>query len=326
MPIRIAIIGYGKIAKDQHVPAILANADYALVAAASPRAREASIPVYKTHVELIDGLAGQLDAVAICTPATVRYEAAAYALRAGLAVLLEKPPTVTLGELERLRRSAEHARLSLFTAWHSQHNEAVGAAARALEGRVIRSLAVEWREDVEKWHPGQRWIWEPGGFGVFDPGINALAILSRILPEPLLVRDATFSVQRGRQMPIAARLTFGDGQYAEMDWRHAHEECWTITLEAEGRHVQLRDGGARLLVDGEERVVGGSEEYPSIYRRFAELIRSGSSEVDGEPLRIAADAFLRARREMIVQPSGTGDAVPASNNACCRLSSSASGA
>ena len=36
-------------------------------------------------------------------------------------------------------------------------------------------------------------------------------------------------------------------------------------------------------------------EYPALYARFAELIRSGASEVDTDPLRLVADAFLRGR-------------------------------
>ena len=59
-----------------------------------------------------------------------------------------------------------------------------------LAGKRIASMDIRWHEDVRKWHPGQEWIWAPGGFGVFDPGINALSIASRILPQRLFVRSA----------------------------------------------------------------------------------------------------------------------------------------
>lgn len=39
-------------------------------------------------------------------------------------------------------------------------------------------------------------------------------------------------------------------------------------------------------------------EYPSIYARFAELIATGASELDSEPLRVVADAFLIAKRTL----------------------------
>ena len=40
-------------------------------------------------------------------------------------------------------------------------------------------------------------------------------------------------------------------------------------------------------------------EYPGLYDRFATLIAARESEVDREPLRIVADAFLVGRRETV---------------------------
>jgi len=86
---------------------------------------------------------------------------------------------------------------------------------------------------------------------------------------------------------------------AEMDWRYSEGEQWTIRVETEaGQVVELRDGGARLLIDGTEQVLEDGGEYPSIYNRFAELIDRKESEVDREPLRIVADAFLVGQREL----------------------------
>ena len=68
------------------------------------------------------------------------------------------------------------------TTWHAQHHATVDAAARALAGKRVASMGIIWHEDVHKWHPGQDWIWQPGGFGVFDPGINAFSIATRISP------------------------------------------------------------------------------------------------------------------------------------------------
>ena len=176
-------------------------------------------------------------------------------------VLLEKPPAATLGEIEHLETVARGGGRTLFAAWHSQHAAAVPVAAGLLS-RPGGSPAshITWREDVRKWHPGQEWIWAPGGFGVFDPGINALSIATRILPQPLFVRAAELFVPANKQAPIAANLTFAEpGFAAAMDWRHAEGEEWTIRIETgDGPAVELRDGGARLLVDGVEQAVGAS--------------------------------------------------------------------
>ncbi|MGZ8350190.1 MAG: Gfo/Idh/MocA family protein [Allosphingosinicella sp.] len=300
MTIRIAIIGYGKIAQDQHVPAILADARYALAAVATRGGDPGlGVPWHASPAEMFDAMRGRLDAVAVCTPPIVRHAIAGAALRAGLDVLLEKPPAATLGEIEDLERLAGRCGCTLYTGWHSQHAAGVARAAEALAGASIAALDIEWYEDVRKWHPGQEWIWQPGGFGVFDPGINALSISTRILPVPLFVREAALVVPANRQAPIAADLTFvGKEMRARMDWRFTEGERWTIYVEtSEGSTVELRDGGARLLVGGVEQVLAGHGEYSSIYDRFAGLVAERASEVDREPLRIVADAFLVGRRE-----------------------------
>lgn len=299
MAIRIAIVGFGKIARDQHLPAITADPRYQLVAVAT-RSGDPDIGVrwFPSHDLLFGAMKGGLDAVAVCTPPAARHRVVRDALLSGLDVLMEKPPTATVGEIEHLEQLARGRRRALYAGWHSQHAAAVPAAAGLLAGKTIAGLDIEWREDVRKWHPGQQWIWEPGGFGVFDPGINALSIATRILPMPLFVHEAHLLVPANRQTPIAARLGFGPGLGAEMDWRCSQGERWTIRVETEeGTTVELRDGGARLLVDGTERAVGNRGEYPSIYDRFAALVADRAVEVDREPLRIVADAFLVGRRE-----------------------------
>jgi D-galactose 1-dehydrogenase len=302
MPIRIAIVGYGKIARDQHVPSIAADPRFELAAVVSPRApSDQDVPLFPTQQAMLEAMGDRIDAVAIATPPAVRFSLAAEALAAGLDILLEKPPAPTLGEIEEMERLAARAGRTLFTAWHSQHSAGVPAARAALAGKAVASLDISWHEDVRKWHPGQEWIWAPGGFGVFDPGINALSIASRILPDPLFVREATLFFPENRQTPIAARIAFDrDGYSADLDWRRTEGERWTIRIGTEdGSTVELLDGGARLTVDGEPQAVAAQGEYPSLYARFAELVEARESEVDREPLRIVADAFLVGRREMV---------------------------
>ena len=128
-----------------------------------------------TVLLLLDEVEG-LEAVAITTPPSVRYEIARACIEKGLHVLLEKPPAVTLSEVEELSCLAEAKGVTLFATRHARHNPAVRAAAQALAGKRIAEMRIVWHEDVNKWHPGQNWIWQPGGFGVFDPGINAFSI------------------------------------------------------------------------------------------------------------------------------------------------------
>ena len=301
----MAILGFGKIAADQHVPAIAANPRFEL-AASSSRSGKGVGQIFTDWRELIRSVDG-LEAVAITTPPEPRYEIARECILAGLHCLLEKPPTVGLAEIADLDCLAQAQQVSLFTTWHARHHSTVEAAARALAGKRIASMRIQWHEDVHKWHPGQRWIWEAGGFGVFDPGINAFSIATRIFPGALFVKSARLSIPENAQTPIAADVTFvspvADGPLtASLDWRRSEGEEWTIAVEtAEGSTIRLEEGGARLVLNGETRTDDGPGEYPDIYRSFLTLIDERRSLVDVAPFRLVADCLLLGERR-IVEP------------------------
>jgi predicted dehydrogenase len=298
-PIRIAIIGYGKIAADQHVPSINANGRFELVATSS-RSGQGVGQTFTDWRQLIREVDG-LQAVAITTPPGPRFEIARECILAGLHCLLEKPPTAGLAEIDELACLAEANQVTLFTTWHAQHHATVDAAAKALAGKRIRSMEIFWHEDVHKWHPGQQWIWEAGGFGVFDPGINALSIATKIFPGGLFVQSADLQVPANAQTPIAADISFyspeADGPlHANLDWRRTEGEEWTITIEAsDGTKVRLEEGGARLILNGEATADSGIGEYPDVYRVFADLIDERRSLVDVAPFRLVADCLLLAK-------------------------------
>jgi D-galactose 1-dehydrogenase len=307
MTIKIGVIGLGKIAQDQHLPVIAKNKDYELVAVTSSRGLSAGgARSFKTHTEMLAAVP-ELDAVAICTPPQVRHAIARDALLAGKHVMLEKPPAATTSELVDLKRIATKAGKVLFTTWHSQYNQAVDEARRLLAGKSVSRLQVTWKEDVRHWHPGQAWIWEAGGFGVFDPGINALSIVTKIMPEPVFITRADLEFPSNRDAPIGAELTFTNGRpgsrlAAVFDWRQTGPQTWDIDVEtADGLSLKLSHGGSKLFVASALQVEAPSEEYERIYERFDELVSTGRSEVDHDPFRLVADSFLIGRR-IVVEP------------------------
>jgi D-galactose 1-dehydrogenase len=297
--IRVAIVGLGKIARDQHISAIAETAGIELAAIVSRNASINGIKHFATLDELLDRVR-DIDAVALCTPPQGRQALAAAALKAGKHVLLEKPPGATVSELTPLIAEARQTGHTLFATWHSRFAPAVEPARAFLAGRQIRSVVVEWKEDVRVWHPGQAWIWEPGGLGVFDPGINALSILTRILPRPFFLTEAELSYPGNRATPIAANLVFSDGTglpiLAEFDWRQTGPQTWDIRVETDAGRLTLSSGGSRLVHDDRTLVDEQQAEYRGIYQRFVELITSRVSDVDLSPLLHVADAFMLGRR------------------------------
>jgi predicted dehydrogenase len=309
-PIRLAILGFGKIAADQHLPSIAGNPRFEL-AATSSRSKAGPEPSFADWRELLRDVEG-LEAVAITTPPSVRFDIARECIEAGLHALLEKPPTGTLTEIEELACLAAGRQVTLFSTWHAQHNRAVAAAAEALAGKRIASMDIHWHEDVDKWHPGQQWIWEPGGFGVFDPGINAFSIATRIFPGTLFVRDAELFIPENSQTPIAADIGFAssvaDGPLkCSLDWRRTQGEEWTIAVRtSDGLDLRLESGGSVLRIDGEVRADAHGDEYPDIYRKFVDLIDERRSQVDVAPLRLVADCLLVGRRHEVEPVAGSG--------------------
>ena len=298
-PIRIALVGIGKIARDQHLPALAADPAFQLVATVSRSARVDGLPGFASLAELAaSGMA--VDAVSLATPPVGRHDQAAAALAAGWHVMLEKPPAASLSDVRALVAMAGPA--TLFASWHSRAAAAVPVLAGALAGARIRHVAIDWLEDIRVWHPGQDWILAPGGMGVFDPGINALSILTAILPGPVRLAAATLDVPAGRAGPIAAQLAMQAGTVpvaARFDFLHPGPPRWDITVETDAGTWQLADGGARRAHEGVPVALAGTGEYPGLYRCFAELVATGASDCDVRPLELVADAFLLGERRVV---------------------------
>jgi D-galactose 1-dehydrogenase len=170
----------------------------------------------------------------------------------------------------------------------------------------LKSARIDWRESVRKWHPGQNWVWEPGGFGVFDPGINALSILTKVIPFPLFVDSARLQFPANRQTPVDVEITFKSAEphvpaiSAGFNWLEETGEIWTIALETlSGDRLTLEKGGTVLKINGVTAIENPSEEYERIYEHFAKLLKRGKSEVSDAPLRLVADAFLLGARENV---------------------------
>ena len=299
MTLRLAIIGLGKIARDQHLPAIAATEGIELSAIASPHSRLDGVACFASLDDLLER-GPALDAVALCTPPQGRQALAARALAAGLHVLLEKPPGATVAELRPLPRQASETGRTLFASWHTRFAPVVPAARAFLSEHPPKAVTITWKEDVRVWHPGQDWIFEPGGLGVFDPGINALSLITALLPDPLFVTEADLFVPENRQAPIAANLKLSNAAglpiRAEFDFRQSGEQSWDMRFETEAGPCLISGGGTRMSQAGGIVVDEPEREYPALYRRFLDLVAKGESEIDDAPLVLVADAFLIGRR------------------------------
>lgn len=303
---KIALIGIGKIAIDQHIPALGNSTNWDLSAAVSRNEKVAGIDNFTDFKTMLQERE-DIGVVSICLPPVPRFEYAKLALEAGRHVMLEKPPGATLSEVYALEAMAKDKGLTLYATWHSRESAQVANVKKYLADKKLKSLKIIWKEDVRRWHPGQEWIFEPGGMGVFDPGINALSIMTEILPTPIHLKNAVLQFPENRQTPIAADLEFthpdGANVSAEFEWRHEGLQTWAFEIQTDDASVLLSEGGAKLQINGVEQSqsddIALSGEYPRLYQNLAQLIANGESDVDTSPMLHVADAFTLGSRKVV---------------------------
>ena len=122
----------------------------------------------------------------------------------------------------------------------------------------------------------------------------------------MFIRAAELFFPANRQAPIAANLTFSTGTDADeqlsaaFDWRQTGPQTWEIDVEtSDGVKLKLANGGSQLEIDGQPPFVGPADEYPDIYREFAQLLDASRSKVDAAPFQLVADAFMLAARTQV---------------------------
>lgn len=300
-PVKIALIGIGKIARDQHVPHLAESPDFTLAAAVTRHAAPDGVPGYGSLGEM-KAAHPEVTALSVCTPPIDRLAVVREALDLGLDVMIEKPPAATVSEARACAALARDAGRVLFAAWHSREAAAVEPARDWLADKTIHRVTAHWKEDVRVWHPGQSWVWTPG-VGVFDPGVNALSVLTEILPGPLLLQGAELRFPENKDAPIAADLDMvcggGVPVRAEFDFDQTGEQIWDIDVETDAGLLRLTAGASRLSLDGAPMDVPEDPEYRRLYRRFAQLLSERSSDTDLSPFQLVADAFHIGERRTV---------------------------
>ncbi|MBX2823772.1 MAG: Gfo/Idh/MocA family oxidoreductase [Gammaproteobacteria bacterium] len=312
----VALAGIGEVALQQHVPAINNSPQWELAATCS---RNGSVPGIESYQDIATLLKRRpdIEMISLCQPPEPRFAYAVSALSDRRHLMLEKPPGTTVSSCRQLEALAKANQRTLFTTWHSREADQVDAAMAWLASRKVRKVEIIWREDVHRWHAGQEWIWQPGGFGVFDPGINAISILTKILPDPVHLVSAELEFPANKQTPIAATLKLtditGTSIDACFDWREKGEQQWLINVETSDGELRLINGGSQLLINGEpvsntdhyQKTTGDeaaetlANEYGRLYQRMADLIEQAQSDVDLLPLQLVADAFVMGERRIV---------------------------
>lgn len=160
--LRVALIGAGQIVRASHIENYCSFPQVELVgicdtnlAAAKAVAEEYGIPAYYgNHLEMLEAL--HPDAVSVCVPNAFHCALTCDALEKGCHVYCEKPPALTVAEVEKMCALAEEKGLRLTFGFHFRHGENVSILKQKIEAGDLGELygaRVQWirRRGIPGW-------------------------------------------------------------------------------------------------------------------------------------------------------------------------------
>ena len=204
LPLRVAVIGCGVMARE-HAKAALQRPGRVTVVAVcdpSPQAYAAMAALFEAvgqpappNVPDLDHLLAryhdQLDLVLIATPHAVHFAQASAVLAAGLPVILEKPMVTTVEEARALVAAQHRAGRELIVAFNGSLSPRIRKAARLLQegelGEILLIVGTIW----EGWRTAYRGHWKQdpavsGGGFFFDTGAHLLNTVADLAGQPII--------------------------------------------------------------------------------------------------------------------------------------------
>ncbi|RUX36518.1 gfo/Idh/MocA family oxidoreductase, partial [Mesorhizobium sp. M7A.F.Ca.CA.002.09.1.1] len=119
----------------------------------------------------------------------------------------------------------------------------------------------------------------------------------------MCISSAVLDFPENRASPVAARVTFrtsnGLPVTMDLDWLQTGPQSWDILADTDKGAMALSGGGSKPAIDGKLIHEEPEAEYPMLYKRFAEIVRAGVSDVDLAPLQHVADAFMLGKRNVV---------------------------
>src|ERR1051325_5336635 len=285
---RVAVIGTGQFG--QHHARVYSQIEQARLAAVCDTdpavgqavAEQYQVPYVADYRDLLD----KVDAVSLAVPTVAHHEIARELLKAGVAVLVEKPIARTLEEADELIALAEQNNVVLQVGHLERFNPAVSAASRIVtrprffEGHRL-SLFTPRSLDIDV---------------VMDLMIHDIdVVLSFVRSEVAEIRAAGVPILTPKIDIANARIEFADGCVANLTAsRVSAERVRKLRFFQPGQYISI-DYAAQET--GVVTVNYTPEGRPRFDMRLLE-------NEGGEPLRIEIESFLAAVSGAPVKTSG----------------------
>lgn len=204
--LRGAIVGFGNVAVDGHLPAWEQHRQFTIVAVCDPDETRLALaaerlPTAKRYASVEELLKSErLDFVDVATPPASHAEIALKVLAKRVHVLCEKPLTTQWEECRRIRSAASAARAVVFTAHNWKYAPIFRTAKRTLRRGDIGAVSSVRLETIRTTPPsdagdGGTWRLDParaGGGIMVDHGWHAFYLAHHLVDaEPVAIIAAT---------------------------------------------------------------------------------------------------------------------------------------
>jgi predicted dehydrogenase len=307
-PVRVGLLGAGRIAQSAHLPAIAHAPSVNLVGLFDPSdylretvARRYEVTAYPTSQALLDD--PSIDAVIIAVPDRFHAATTVDALEAGKHVLVEKPLAPTVAEAESVVDAARRSAKIVQVGSMKRHDPGVRFAAHVVRERLGRILtATLWYRVMSALRPATEATFFP--MMVVDPAVRAVEAAHRS------DRAAYLLATHGAHVFDTLRHLCGDP--ASLMVRHAQvgdDHAWhgLATLRDGGvAHLEIvanvhAEWSEGAIIHGERGSVTIRTPFPvSLQASFVEAFDEATALTerpafgDTNPYKLQVEAFARA--------------------------------
>ncbi len=298
--IRWGIIGAGKIA--HRFAKSLAYEEDSVLYAISGRSQEKmeafqkEFPCEKIcigHENLLKD--ENVDAVYIALPHAMHKEWALQAMRAGKAVLCEKPAVMNAAEMEEIIAVSKETGVLFMEAQKSRFTPGYRKLKEMIDrGEIgeVRAISTSFCNQMPADRFGTSYHTEPGQGGcLLDGGIYCASWLNDFLGEDLKVEHVYGNIRKGVDFYIDARLSAGNKQ-GRLECAFDRKNPQNAVIEGEkgtvaAEHLHRCDAFAVSRNGKEERfeVPYDHDDFYSQIHHFVTLMKEGKTESDIMPLK-----------------------------------------
>jgi myo-inositol 2-dehydrogenase/D-chiro-inositol 1-dehydrogenase len=247
-PLRLGIVGCGKVVEKYHLPALRRSKAWTLAAACDPSPERRrwvqnampGLAVFERHGDLLNKM--PLDAVLVATPPATHFALSVQALEAGLHVLVEKPMSLNVEDAQRMVESATSERKLLLVGFNRRFHPTYTRLYAQLQGSNISNVSSRFIFDARAWgaHLGD----DAAGGGVLDDVVCHQAdLLGWLLGRRAARVRAVSATKDGKEAgAIKYELDFCGGLVAQCTAGHGttyHEE---VRIDVEGKTLVAGPG------------------------------------------------------------------------------------